>query len=407
MKRLLSALLALTMALSLCVGCGSTKEEPTGIYYEISGVAPDETVMTVDGNDIPAQLYFYWAMYTASSLEYQLQMYNTYYGLYSELFDEDGNLLWDVDFYNDMNLAEYVADQADTTAKLCAVVENMADEYGVTLTEDDEAEIAETVAAAEESQGGVEEFDAYLEQMGIDRTALHRLYASNYYFEGLTDLVLDENSDLYMEDADYDQYATYADHILLATIDLDTQESLSDEEIAAKRQTAEDLLAQLRASDDPITLFAQLADEYSEDTGRATNPDGYVFGDGEMVTEFEEAAKALSVGEISDIVESPYGYHILLRKDLAEYLNENSDEKETYAQEHLEEVLTLASENAEVTRSETLDTIDWGSFYADYTAKVAEMTAAETDSTEDSEAAGDGTDDTQADDESGEETEGQ
>ena len=65
--------------------------------------------------------------------------------------------------------------------------------------------------------------------------------------------------------------------------------------------------------------FDKLMNEYSEDPGLATNPDGYVFGPGEMVEEFETAVSKLKVGKVSDIVETDYGYHIIKRIPLPEF----------------------------------------------------------------------------------------
>lgn len=104
-----------------------------------------------------------------------------------------------------------------------------------------------------------------------------------------------------------------AKHILLLTKDMTTNQPLDEAVIAEKKATADDLLAQLRASSAPLELFDQLMNEYSEDTGLATNPDGYTTQPGAMVSEFEDTALALEVGEISDVVESVYGYHIILR----------------------------------------------------------------------------------------------
>lgn len=107
-----------------------------------------------------------------------------------------------------------------------------------------------------------------------------------------------------------------AKHILLLTKDMTTGQSLSEEEIAAQKALAEDLLAQLQAVEEPAALeelFDQLTAEYTEDTGYAAYPDGYIFGAGEMVAEFENAVKALGEYGLSGIVESSYGYHIILR----------------------------------------------------------------------------------------------
>lgn len=61
-------------------------------------------------------------------------------------------------------------------------------------------------------------------------------------------------------------------HILLLTQDPETGEPLDEAAAAEKKAQAEDLLRQLRESSDPAALFDQLMNDYSEDTGLATNP---------------------------------------------------------------------------------------------------------------------------------------
>ena len=53
--------------------------------------------------------------------------------------------------------------------------------------------------------------------------------------------------------------------------------------------------------------------EYNEDTGENSYPHGYCFTSGSMVTEFEDACKTLEPYEVSGVVESKFGYHIILR----------------------------------------------------------------------------------------------
>ncbi len=62
--------------------------------------------------------------------------------------------------------------------------------------------------------------------------------------------------------------------------------------------------------------FDKLIEEYCEDPGVASNPDGYTFTKGQMVEEFEKAAFELKVGEISDVIETAYGYHIIKKEAL-------------------------------------------------------------------------------------------
>ena len=78
------------------------------------------------------------------------------------------------------------------------------------------------------------------------------------------------------------------------------------------RVVAEDVLKRARGGQD----FARLAVEFSDEPG-AANRGGSLgrFGRGQMVKSFEDAAFKLAPGEVSDIVESPFGYHIILRVD--------------------------------------------------------------------------------------------
>jgi peptidyl-prolyl cis-trans isomerase D len=77
---------------------------------------------------------------------------------------------------------------------------------------------------------------------------------------------------------------------------------------AAARTKAEDVLAKVKKGAD----FAKLAQEVSEDTGTASKGgDLGLFSRGHMVPAFDAAAFALEPGGVSDIVETPFGFHII------------------------------------------------------------------------------------------------
>lgn len=104
-----------------------------------------------------------------------------------------------------------------------------------------------------------------------------------------------------------EQEQVRASHILLSTRDSQTQQELSAEQKAAKKKLAEDVLKRARAGED----FAKLAAEFSEDPGSKDNGGEYTFPKGQMVPEFEAAAFSMQPNQISDLVTTQFGYHII------------------------------------------------------------------------------------------------
>lgn len=382
MKKIISVFLAVLMLVSLCA-CSQSQTPDTpasGIYYDITKVHPQETVLSIDGNEVPMELFCYWAIYHADSLYSNLLMGYTMGGMYEECFDEEtGNLVGDAAPAElaGMTLGEYVNAQTLSTVQLYAAVENMCKDLGIAMTEEEDADMAAASAAAIENLGGEEAFQQVLEEMGVTRESYERLTRGGYLFNKLASLVTQEGSALYLEDADCEQYRVYADHILLSTVDPLTGEAYGQEKQLEQLGKARELLGKLDGVEgqELIELFTQLADEHSEDGGRITN-DGYVFGSGEMVQEFEDAAFSLKPGAVSGIVESSYGYHIILRKDLQPMLEQDPSLKEAIAQEHLPYLIQLRLNESDIDISSKIKNFDCVDFYNEY-LEVTEAHAAE------------------------------
>ncbi len=92
----------------------------------------------------------------------------------------------------------------------------------------------------------------------------------------------------------------HAQHILLKTADKDA---------AAVRKQAESVLKEAQA---PGADFAALARKYSEDdASKASGGDLGFFGRGSMVKPFEDAAFGMAPGQISELVQTDYGFHVI------------------------------------------------------------------------------------------------
>ena len=114
-------------------------------------------------------------------------------------------------------------------------------------------------------------------------------------------------------------------HILVLT------QGKSDDEKAAAKTKIEDLLKKAKAGDD----FAALAKEFSEDPGSKEQGGEYTFPRGQMVPAFEESAFTLKDGEISGVVETEYGYHIIKKYEQMKAEKTPFDEVKDRIKQHL------------------------------------------------------------------------
>ncbi len=195
--------------------------------------------------------------------------------------------------------------------------------------------LGEKIAGDENFQAFCEQnnVDAMMQQLGIsDEKAFRDIILKSVYYQYA---VTDANALPYYTPTEEDlaaqlaktEYATgrwmKAKHILI----------MNTEDDSALKQ-AEDILKQLKKNPED---FDKLMAEHSQDPGSKTYPEGYLFKEGDMVTEFYEGTLPLDEGEISGIVESAYGYHIILKvadyKDGVPYTEVQDELHLAYAQD--------------------------------------------------------------------------
>lgn len=321
-------------------------DNETDVALETVGIAGKTTLLNVEGVDVTAEEYLYWL----GNITSYYDMISSFSGSAMDLTQEaQPGVTWD----EQLKLA------ARDNSVLLALTPALAREFGVELTQEELQDVADGRASAIESAGGETMYAYQLQAMGInDSTALRTDAISALYNkvqiawrDKLAQELTGEAVAAYVEENDI----LRAKHILLLTRDMATGEPYDEETAAQQRAKADDLLAQLRA--DP-TKFDQLMNDNSEDSGLADNPEGYLFTAGQMVSEFENGTRALALDEISDIVESDYGYHIILRLD-----PDCEELRESIAGENFNAAVQERVDNAKVTETEAYQSITTADYY--------------------------------------------
>jgi len=362
-----AALLCAAFLLLPLFGCGKSQETPAedDVTYNLIGVSGDDTALTVDGEPVDAETFCYW-------------IYTSVLNLSQDQFD-GGDVDWTTEI-DGQSVKDYVLADAENIAVLYRTVEDHAVSLGCTLDDADEQELSDLRAQYISSVGSEEDYLEQLRLVGLrEETFMHFNKVTQYYnklldllylSDGATYAPTEEQLKTYADETfqsmgyqDFDDYVATnelfsAKHILLLTEDITTGEAYDDEKIASQKALADDLLAQLRASDDPVTLFDTLMNEYSEDTGLESNPDGYLYSSGSMVSEFEDAVAALDYYEISDVVKSEYGYHIIMRLPITP-----EELKSDYCQESLSALADEWCSAAKVEHGAAYDSIDPETYY--------------------------------------------
>jgi len=126
------------------------------------------------------------------------------------------------------------------------------------------------------------------------------------YADDLKDAEVSEDALQSYYQQNIDRYTSkekrHARHILIRTTEKDSEATLAE-----KQQRAANILAEVRAGGE----FAELAKKYSEDPSAPDGGDLGTFSRGQMVEPFDKAVFSLAEGEISDVVQTPFGFHII------------------------------------------------------------------------------------------------
>lgn len=370
-NRILSLLLCFALCLSLLTGCGSSsttgdssapaetssansstaEELPTldeipaealadPVKYATDGaLTADTVVMTVNGQDITAGYYLYWAAY------YDLQMrsyYNYYYGVSatpSMAMDADGT-----------TFAQLVAEQAEKNCTSYYALESTCADKGITLTDEQKSELEAYIAQQAEDMNSMTALCTSPEGQGkvYNQYQLALNLQDSLFGDGGEEAVTEETMQDYVKDNE-----VYNCRYILFPVTETTAEDSSEvtddaEEQEKKCKEAYDELSKLKG-DKLLTKF----EEY-----QTSNPDGntneFQYDKTQTMTDgFKEAVAALNIGELGMTGRTGYGYFVVLR------LEPNTESlKSDYITERFSAKVDEWMDAATVERADALDALD-------------------------------------------------
>lgn len=286
--RFICLFLTAVLCLSFCVGCGRKKGEPP------VSTSDKKVVMTLGGYNVTHDFYRYLFL-------------NTKF-----FYDNGDDSYWQKEGNDIEKIKDYVMESLKSTYSMFT----LADKYEITLSKD---EIAYIKAAVEESKANYTE-EEFAKEMA-DAYMSEELYTFILKIQSLETLVYEhitaEDSNIIVADKNTVDKAIQNDFVrathILFTFDNDADKQLQLSE-------AEKVLERLKKGED----FETLKEEYSKDTNLKNNKDGYYFTHGVYRNDFEYTAFELEIGEISDIVTTENGFHIIKRLPIEqEYVNKN------------------------------------------------------------------------------------
>lgn len=291
-KRILTLCLACVMLVMCFTGCAVQKSSPV--------------IGSVNGENITADYYEYFMLNVQDEMVNQAGVSSA----------EEADKYWDTEIDGQKAINVLKQRTFDEVASL--YLENQkAKELGITLDEADKEQITSSINNFITQVGGQSAYKQALKEMGLTDASYRSFMEMFYYAYKLEEKIQSEDAEKYtVSDDDAKAYAeseekVRAKHILFATTNSETGEPLSDAEKQEMKKVAQEALDKIKSGEEN---FDDVMNSLSQDPGLSSNPDGYTFGKGEMVKEFEETAFSLEVGQMSDLVETDYGYHIIKRE---------------------------------------------------------------------------------------------
>lgn len=361
-KRTAVAALAGVMTVGMLSGCGSKELDGT------------KTVATVDGTEIPMGVV---SLYARQQQKQTIEMYLSFLGSADNIWDQTA----------DEETGDTYGDQAVSTTlesiEKMYLLKAKAADYGVELTEEDEAAIAD--AASEFMAANSEET---IKELGVTEDQVKTLLELQTIQNRIYDPIVAEGNITVSDDEANQSGFTY---VSIST----SGDDLTDEDKEAKKEQAQEILDKMK--EDPTADMSEIAkavdESYSAVEGNFTTKESEDEDSQSSAypEEVLEVLRGLSEGEVaSDIIETDTGYYVvrfdqMLDEEATESKRESlqSSKESTYYTETLTQWLEDAEVEVDEKVLKTLEITDKHTFTAPTATPTPEVTeAAEEEVTE-------------------------
>ncbi len=336
MKKTLSIFLALMLCMSLLLSGCSNNEIATQNDKELN-----ESIVLTVGN----------VKYTQADYNFIYKLLYDNMSQYAMYYGED----WiNFEIQEGKTIGDFIKENTQLQLKQLAAANIMASEMNIDVDKDIKNAVKDQKKnIIENNYGGEKEYKEFLETTRTTDKAIDTYLQMYEVYNKLYKKLSSKGGEAFIEDKDVEAsfLEEYSNKLRVKHILISTQEQTDENgntTPARSDSDAQKLVKEVIAKLDAGEDFDALIAKYDEDPGMESGG-FYVFGDGEMVPEFETASKNLEIGKYTtDGVKTDYGYHIIKRYDITTEMDEFNGYKDSKMQEKASQLIEKKLEGLSV-----------------------------------------------------------
>lgn len=399
LKRAAALLTASVLCLGMLAGCGNNGDtdiqdtepavnyeefvteftaEDDAFYMDLLGGKAADTIMTADGLPVDVATYSYWLAYYLSYFEDSVNS--------STITDGTVEIDWSAPWDDENTIADVMKEYAGSSATYYAVIQKVADDYGIALDDADRAAAAEDRMTAIHDVGetlwdqyvsggyiteslydeeakeewimekGAETYLKELSGIGSTDSAYNNISLLTALYEKTRDTVFGEGGEKAPSQEDLDTYVKDNNLVCVKFIYLSSYDESYNE--VDRSEDAAEILAEIQASDDPAAAFAQ----HLEDSGEADfsqYPNGYIASTSDFSADILSALQDTEEGAIyGEVLSDDYGWYIMQRCAM-----DQDQLGERYREEAINDLLDEYLDDIEIVTTELYDNLDVDAYF--------------------------------------------